>query len=195
MNKKSRTDKDHQQTRLVLVIGIYDSETKAARAVEKLIEQDFPADWISLLHKSGGPGDDMLGLAYSNSEQRVKVWGKHGAFWGGLWGILAGATGMFVFPGTGALLAAGPIVQALGGAIAGATLTGGAMAGAAALTELGSALHRIGIPETELAAIHNAVEQGHFIVILHCEPGQADKYTIQLKWAGADSVVEIPIVH
>ncbi len=47
MNKKSQTDRDHEQTRLVLVIGVYDREDKATRAVEKLIEQDFPADrWV-----------------------------------------------------------------------------------------------------------------------------------------------------
>ena len=195
MNEKSKTESDREQARMVLVLGTYENEGQATRAVEKLIEQDFPADRISLLHKSGGPGDDMLGLTYSSTGERVKIWGEHGAFWGALWGLLAGATGMFVFPGVGALLAAGPIVEALGGAIAGATLTGGAMAGAAALTELGSALHRIGIPETELAAIHSAIEKGRFIVILHCDPGQADQYSTHLKWAGADLVVEIPIMH
>jgi len=195
MNDQLHATEEHQKIRKILVIGTYDSETKATRAVEKLIEKDFPADQISLLHKSGGSGDDILGLTYSDTRERVKVWGEHGAFWGALWGLLAGATGMFIFPGVGALLAAGPIVEALGGAIAGATLTGGAMAGAAALTELASALHRIGIPETELATIHGDIEKGRFIVILHCAPNQSEKYTIQLRWAGADTVVAIPIEH
>jgi len=193
-DKHQATDK-HQKARMVLVVGTYDKESKATRAVERLIEKDFQADRISLLHKSGGLGDDMLGLSYSNTEERMKVWGEHGALWGALWGLLAGATGMFIFPGIGALMAAGPIVEALGGAIAGAALGGGAMAGAAAVTELASALHRIGIPETELAAIHTDIEKGRFIVILHCAPKQADKYAIQLKWAGADPVVNIPIEH
>ena len=90
MNDKLEIQKEHQKVRMVLVVGTYDSESKAARAVEKLIEQDFPADQISLLHKSGGMGDDMLGLAYSDSGERVKVWGEYGAFWGALWGLLAG---------------------------------------------------------------------------------------------------------
>jgi len=110
-------------------------------------------------------------------------------------GAVGRRNGVFVFPGVGALLAAGPIVEALGGAIAGATLTGGAMAGAAALTELASALHRIGVPETELATIHGDIEKGRFIVILHCSPDLSEKYTIQLRWAGADTIVEIPIEH
>jgi hypothetical protein len=195
MNNQLHGTDEHQKIRLVLVVSTYDSESKATRAVEKLIEKDFPADRISLLHKSGGFGDDMLGLTYSNTEDRMKVWGEHGAFWGALWGLLAGATGLFVFPGIGALMAAGPVVEALGGAIAGATLGGGAMAGAAAVTELASALHRIGIPETALAAIHNDIEKGQFTVILHCAPEQAEKYAIQLRWDGADTVVELPIEH
>jgi hypothetical protein len=37
------------------------------------------------------------------------AWGKSGAFWGGLWGMLSGSA-LFVIPGIGPLLAAGPLV-------------------------------------------------------------------------------------
>ncbi len=83
---------------LVLACGIFDDEAAASRVVEKLIEDDFPMDQLSLLHRSGGSGDDMLGLAFTNTEERVKVWGEHGAAWGALWGLLAGATGLFMLP-------------------------------------------------------------------------------------------------
>jgi len=196
MNNHSELQDSKQKPRLVLAVGVYDDEEKASRVVEKLITEDFPADRISLLHKSGsGSGDDMLGLAYSDTEERLKVWGKHGLFWGGLWGLLAGASGLFVLPGIGSLLAAGPIVEALGGAIAGAAVAGGAMAGAAALTELATTLHKMGIPQAEIETIHNAIEQGHFVVILHCSANEADRYAIYLRWAGADPVVLIPIEH
>ncbi|MBL1320931.1 MAG: hypothetical protein COA63_007715 [Methylophaga sp.] len=180
--------------RLVLVVGIFDGENRATSAVEKLIEEDFPADRISLLHKASGPGDDMLGLSYSSTEERVKVWGKHGLFWGGLWGLLTGISGLFVLPGMGAVFAAGPIVEALGITIAGATLGGGAMAGAAVVTELASALHEMGIPKEELATIHDSIEQGHYIVILHCARDQVEQYERHIKWAGADPVMTLPIL-
>jgi hypothetical protein len=182
------------QPRLVLVLGIFDGENRATSAVEKLIERDFPADRISLLHKASGPGDDMLGLTYSSTEERVKVWGKHGIFWGGLWGLLTGISGLFVLPGMGAVLAAGPIVEALGVTIAGATLGGGAMAGAAVLTELASTLHEMGIPEEELATIHDSIEQGHYIVILHCSRNEVEQNERHIKWAGADPVMTLPIL-
>ncbi|HHJ16214.1 MAG TPA: hypothetical protein ENJ80_05895 [Gammaproteobacteria bacterium] len=181
--------------RLVLTVGIYDNEKKAVRAIEKLIGEEFPADRLSLLRKTGGMGDDMLGLAYTNTAERVKTWGEHGAAWGALWGLLAGATGLFVLPGIGPLLAAGPVVEALGGAIAGAAAAGGVMSGAAVLTELASALHRIGVPEQEIEQIHDAIESGRYVVILHCEPDQAEHCAMRLGWAGADQVIVMPIKY
>jgi len=192
----TETNNESGATRFELAVGIFDSEEKATRIVEKLIDEDFLPDRMSLLSQSGsGTGDDMLGLAYTNTTERVKIWGEQGAAWGALWGLLAGATGLFVLPGIGPLLAAGPIVQALGGAITGATLGGGVLAGAAMLSELGSALHKIGIPQKDIEKIHQAIEQGCFVVILHCEPGKAEHYSIQLGWAGADPVLLLPVEH
>jgi len=190
----SNTEKPSRKVRLVLAVGVFDTEDKATRVIEKLIEEEFPADRLSLLRKTGGMGDDMLGLAYTNTAERVKAWGEQGAIWGALWGLLAGATGLFVLPGIGPLLAAGPMVEALGGAIAGAAVAGGSMAGAAALSQLASALHRIGIPEADIELIHRAIESGHYVIILHCEPDQADHCAMRLGWAGADPVTIMPVV-
>ncbi len=176
----------------LLLVAIFEDEEKATGIVEKLIDKDFPADQISLLHKSGGSGDDALGIAFSSTGERMKVWGEHGAFWGALWGLLAGASGMFVIPGVGALLAAGPIVDALGGALAGAALSGGAMAGAAAVTQLGQALRHSGIPEEQLHAVHKAIMDGEFVVILHCDADDLDHCLTRLRWAGAQRILTVP---
>lgn len=183
-----------QHARLILVVGIFDGEIKATRVVERLLDQDFAADRISLLHKTSGPGDDMLGLIYSSSEERVKIWSKHGIIWGGLWGLLAGISGMFIFPNIAALMTAGPIVKILASALTGAVTGAAAMAGAAVLTDLASAIRKTGIPKAELNMIHRAIEQGRFIVILHCSEQQAERYTIQLRHQGAEPVIAIPIV-
>jgi len=192
MTEKIDTGKE---ARLILAVGVFDSEDKATRVIEKLIEEDFPADRLSLLRKTGGIGDDMLGLAYTNTAERVKAWGEHGAVWGALWGLLAGATGLFVLPGIGPLLAAGPVVEALGGAIAGAAVSGGAMAGAAALSQLAGALHRIGIPKPDIDMIHMAIEAGNYVVILHCDSARAEHCAMRLGWAGADPVTLMPVEY
>ena len=193
MSDKEKTSNLEEKPRMELAIGVFGDQKKATALVEKLVGEDFPEDRISLLHKAGGTGDDMLGITYSSTGEKMKVWGEHGAFWGVLWGFLAGATGMFVLPGVGAVLAAGPIVDALAGATAGAVLTGGAMAGAAALSDLASALHREGIPEESLQEIHEAVESGSYVVILHCSVEEIDDCMSKISWAGADKQYQFPI--
>ncbi len=184
-----------EQNRLVLVVGIYANQARAQQLVEKLIHEDFPMDQISLLSRVGGAGDDMLGVTYHDTGERMKAWGKHGAFWGAIWGLLAGASGMFVLPGLGPLLVAGPIVEALGAAIAGAAVAGGTMAGAAAVSHLASALHRMGIPEDELQQIESAIQAGQYVVILHCAPAQSEKQARTLAWAGADPIYQLPVKY
>ena len=180
---------------LVLDVGIFENKEMARKLVERLIRDDFPMDQISLLGKGGGSGDDILGVTYHSTGERMKVWGEHGAFWGALWGLLAGAAGLFVIPGIGPLLAAGPIVEALAGALAGAVVTGGTMAGAAAVAQLASALHRIGIPEDRLEEIQSAIDAGKYVVILHLKPDSSERYDATLRWAGADPVYQLPVKY
>jgi len=55
--------------------------------------------------------EDVVG--YYNTGDRMRSWGKNGAFWGGIWGVLFGSA-FFVIPGIGPLVAAGPLVGAHG---------------------------------------------------------------------------------
>jgi len=176
----------------MLTVGIFDKSTQAQQIVERLIDEDFPMDQLSLLGKGGqGSGDDVLGVSYHDTGEKMKVWGEQGAFWGALWGLLAGATGMFVLPGLGPLLAAGPVVEALAGAIAGAAVAGGAMAGAAALSQLAAALHRLGLPADAVARIEAAIKEGKTVVILHTDAAHTDKWDRLLRWAGAEPVLHL----
>jgi len=95
------------------VIGLFRELEPADRAVRKLIDEDFPMDRISLFGRGRHHGDDPLGIYYDRVGQCMKGWGKQGAFWGGLWGLLTGAAGLFL------VLAAGSIVGLLGGAVVG----------------------------------------------------------------------------
>ncbi len=182
------------QPRLDLLIGVFDKESQAEALVERLIGDEFPPDRISVLHKGGGMGDDMLGISFDSAGERVKAWTEQGALWGGLLGLLAGASGLFVLPGLGTLLAAGPIVELIGGAIAGTLFGSGAMAGAAALSQLATALHHLGMPEEKLRQLHQWIDEGKVVVILHLDPGSdLEQYLTQMKWAGADTVLELPV--
>ena len=63
-------------------------------------------------------------LGYYNTGDRMMYWGKLGAFWGGLWGLLFGSA-FFLVPGIGPLVVAGPLVTWIVGALEGAVVMGG----------------------------------------------------------------------
>lgn len=160
-----------------LLVAVYDDQPGARRVVERLIDKDFPMDWISVLGKAESSGDDVLGIYYADAGERMKAWAAHGAAWGGLWGLLAAAGGMFVVPGVGTLMLLGPIVELFVAGLAGAGLAGGAMAGAAALSEITLALHRMGVPEDRLHELHQAIEEGHYVIMLRCaNPTEAERW-------------------
>src|ERR1044071_6533414 len=54
-------------------------------------------------------------VGYYNVGDRMKVWGKLGAFWGGFWGLLFGSAFFFI-PGIGPLIVFGPLVGWIVGA-------------------------------------------------------------------------------
>ena len=65
--------------------------------------------------------EDVVG--YYNTGDRMRSWGKNGAFWGGIWGVLL-ASAFFVIPGIGPLVAAGPLVVAIVSALEEAVAVG-----------------------------------------------------------------------
>lgn len=89
----------------------------------------------------------------------MKYWGKLGAFWGGIWGLLFGSA-FFWVPGVGPLLVAGPLVSAIVGGLEGATAVGG-------MSALGAGLFSIGIPKNSVLAYESAIGAGKFALIAH----------------------------
>ncbi len=170
-----------------LIAAVFADNDDATHVVEELIKQDFPMDKLSVLHRAGGNGDDFLGVVYSGEKERLKVWGEQGAFWGALGGLLAGASGLLVIPGVGPILAAGPLIEILVGAATGA----GLMAGAAAVTQLTTALRRAGIPEDKLETLHRSVMDGKTLLLMHLGDDDPRKWVQRLRWKGADPVIAL----
>lgn len=171
-----------------LVGAVFDHPDDARTLVDGMIKNDFPMDQVSILHKAGGQGDDFLGIAYTNEKERFKVWGAQGALWGSLGGLLAGAAGLFLLPGIGPVLIAGPLIDAIAGAAAGA----GLMTAGAAATHLTVALRRIGIPGDKLEILHQAVMDGKTVVLIHCGNDDPEFWRSRLAWKGANPVFSMP---
>jgi hypothetical protein len=96
-----------------------------------------------------------------------KVWGKMGAFWGSLWGMLFGSA-LFFVPGIGPILAAGPLVGWIVGALEGAVLVGG-------LSALGAGLYSIGIPKDSIIEYEKQIKVGKYLLIAHGSQDEVNK--------------------
>lgn len=175
-----------------LLVALFAEGSHTEKALRRLADADFPMDMVSVLGHGQASGDDLLGLYYPSVGERMRGWGRAGVFWGGLWGLLTGAAGLFLVPGVGPLLAAGPVVELFAAALAGAGLTGGVMAGAAAVTQLSVVLHRSGVPEDQLDKLHRALVAGDYLVMLRTGSDDTERWSGMLRWAGAREVIEFP---
>jgi hypothetical protein len=180
-----------------IIVALYTDKGKAQQIVEKLIHEGFVMDEISLLGRAGaGTGDDLLGISYHGPGEKMKVWGEGGAFWGGIWGLLATTSGLFLIPGIGPIAAAGSVVGAIidvaAGTAAGAAVGGGIMAGAAVVSHLTSALHRQGVPKDKLQQLHDAIRAGKYLLLLRCGENEVDHWRGLLDGSGAQGVDDYP---
>ena len=70
------------------VVAIYDSHSQAEEAVKELQRSGIDMKKLSIVGKDYHTEEQVVG--YYNTGDRMKYWGKLGAFWGGLWGMLFG---------------------------------------------------------------------------------------------------------
>jgi hypothetical protein len=139
------------------VIAVYETHTGAENAVNELQRSGFDMKKLSVVGKGYHTDEQVVG--YYNAGDRMKHWGKLGAFWGGLWGLLFGAA-FFWVPGIGALLVAGPVVAWIVAGLEGAVVVGG-------LSALGAGLYSIGIPKNSILKYETAVKADKFLLVAH----------------------------
>jgi hypothetical protein len=148
-----------------VVVGIYNAHTEAEAAVKELQKSGFDMKKLSVVGKDYHTEENVVG--FYNAGDRMKFWGKLGAFWGGLWGLLFGSA-FFVIPGLGQLVVLGPLAMMIVGALEGAVVTGG-------LTALGAGLYSIGIPRDSILKYETALKSDKFLVIAHGSAGDVAK--------------------
>ena len=144
------------------VVAVYQTHTDADRAVKELQRGGVDMKKLSIVGKGYHTEDKVTGF-YSLGD-RVKFWGKNGAFWGGLWGVLFGGIFMTV-PAIGPVVVLGYLAAVVVSAVEGAVVVGG-------LSALGAALYSIGIPKDSVINYESAVKADGFLVMVH---GQADE--------------------
>jgi hypothetical protein len=135
------------------------------RAVRELAKSGFDMKTLSIIGKDYSTEEGVVG--FYNAGDRMRAWGKTGAFWGGLWGMLF-ASALFVIPGVGPLFAAGPLVAWIIGALEGAAVIGG-------MSALGAGLYSVGIPKDSILDDETQIKAGKFVVVAHGPRSQVEK--------------------
>lgn len=139
------------------VVAIYDTHEQAEKAVKELQEAGVDMKSLSIAAKDMHTDEQVVG--YYNTGDRMKHWGKVGAFWGGFWGLLFGSA-LFAIPGIGPILVAGPLVAWIVAGLEGAVVVGGVSA-------LGAGLVSIGIPKDSVIKYETALKTDKFLLIVH----------------------------
>jgi uncharacterized membrane protein len=92
------------------VVAVYHTHMEADNAVKELQRGGIDMHKLSIVGKGYHTDEQVVG--YYNTGDRMKYWGKVGAFWGGFWGLLFGSA-VFMIPGLGPILVAGPLASCM----------------------------------------------------------------------------------
>jgi hypothetical protein len=139
------------------VIAVFGEHQEADAAVKKLANAGFGVENLSVVGK--GYHSEEKAVGFYNIGDRIKFWGKRGAFWGGLWGLFFGGVSLTI-PVVGHIMVLGYLASIVVSAVEGAIMAGG-------LSALGAALYSAGIPRNSVIQYEQAVKADGFLVIVH----------------------------
>ena len=157
------------------VVAIFNIHTEAEAAVKELQKAGFDMKKLSIVGKDYHSEEHVVG--YYNTGDRVEYWGKLGAFWGGLWGILFGSA-LFFIPGIGPIVVGGPLVAWIIGVLEGAVIVGG-------LSAVGAALYGMGIPKNSILKYETSLKSDKFLLVAHGTGEEVEKAKTVLETTSA----------
>jgi len=147
------------------IVAIYKTHLDAESAIKELQKSGFDMKKLSIVAKDFETSENVVG--YYQTGDRMATWGKLGAFWGWIWGLLFGSA-LLIIPGVGPVVVGGPIVGWIVGALETAVLAGG-------LGALSAGLYSIGIPKESVLKYETALRAEKFLLIAHGTPEEVDK--------------------
>ena len=159
-------------------IGVFASHQDAENAVKELQGAGFDMKKLSIIGKDYETEEHAVG--YYNTGDRMRYWGKMGAFWGAVWGWFIGAA-VFLIPGIGPVLVGGPLVAILISTLEGAVVVGG-------LSTLGAALYSLGIPKDTVLRYELALKAEKYLLVVHGTESHVENARRILHISGADDV-------
>jgi uncharacterized membrane protein len=136
------------------IVGIFQTEQEAIKAIEDLKRHGYSSDDISVVAKNREGLDNVSEETGTKAPEGLATGAATGGVLGGVGGLLLGI-GALAIPGIGPFIAAGPIVATLTGAAVGAG-AGGLVGG----------LIGLGIPEDEASRYNEYVNNGNILVLV-----------------------------
>jgi hypothetical protein len=139
------------------IIAVFPDHNAAEAAVKKLGQAGFDMKSLSVVGKGYHTDEKIIG--FYNIGDRIKFWGKQGAFWGGLWGLFL--SGLFItIPIVGSVAVLGYLATVMIAGIENAVVVGG-------LSALGAALYSIGVPKDSVVQYETALKADSFLLMAH----------------------------
>src|SRR5271163_3870373 len=140
-----------------IAVAVFPDHQAAEAAVKTLTAAGFEMRNLSVVGKGYHTEEKVVG--FYNIGDRVRFWGKRGAFWGGLWGLFFGGLFMAV-PVVGHVIVLGYLATVAFSAVESAVIVGG-------LSALGAALYSIGVPKDSVIQYETALKADGFLVMAH----------------------------
>ena len=160
------------------LVAVYPNHLLAEMAIKDLAAKNFKMEHLSIIGQ--GYHTDEQAVGFYNTGDRIKFWGKRGAFWGGLWGLFF--SGVFVLvPGAGPIMILGYLAAAVVAAVEGAVVLGG-------LSALGAALASIGIPRNSIVQYETSLKADGFLVTVHGSEDELTRARAILGHSGPSSI-------
>jgi len=147
------------------VVAVYGTHEGAEQGVKELQRAGVDMHTLSIIGKDTHTDEHVVG--YYNTGDRMKYWGKAGAFWGGFWGLLFGSA-FFAIPGIGPVLVAGPVIAWIVGALEGAVVVGG-------MSAIGAGLVGMGIPKNSVIEYELALKTDKYLLMVNGTSAEVDK--------------------
>lgn len=159
------------------MVAVYATHEGAEAGVKELQRAGIDMRTMSIIGKNTHTDEHVVG--YYNTGDRMKYWGKTGAFWGGFWGLFFGSA-LFVIPGIGPVLVAGPVVAWIVGALEGALVFGG-------ISAIGAGLVGMGIPQDSVIEYELALKTEKYLLMVNGTEAEVNKARKILESTGGES--------
>jgi hypothetical protein len=141
--------------------ALFEREQDARAAIIELSRAGLDPRRLSLLSRDYPSGGLAAGLLVAGGDP--KLWGRRGAFWSELAGVLTGAA-FLALPRIGNVIVLGALTAALSGVEA------GSRAGV-----LGAALAEAGLPQDSAARCEMELKTGRLLLLIHGAPEELAK--------------------